>query len=114
MRALIRDLDHADIASRDDASSKLSEIGPAVVPYLLEARSGVTSPETKARIAALLNAWMSPDFEPRDEAGRQRAIQVLERIGSPTAAVVLRRFIDELPALAARHEVKAALDKITK
>ena len=110
---LIRALDSPAFAARERAARRLRETGLKTEPALREALHTAT-PETKQRIERLLEALdPTPRLPLAGEALRGvRAIEVLERAGTPTAQKLLRAWADQPvePVLAA--EARLALESL--
>jgi RNA polymerase sigma factor (sigma-70 family) len=110
---LIRALDSPAFAARERAARRLREIGLKAEPALREALQSAT-PETKHRIERLLEALdPTPRLPLAGEALRGvRAIEVLERAGTPAAQKLLQAWADQPvePVLAA--EARLALERL--
>jgi WD40 repeat protein len=91
IRELIRRLDADDFRDREEASAALETLGEEAEPALRAALAQSPSPETEKRIRHLLERFDPPhDTFPNAQLQAQRAIRVLERIGSPEALRHLR------------------------
>ena len=83
---LIADLDSDDFDIREKASADLARIGAGAEDALLETLAGKPSPEVGRRVQILREALQRhPARLPADELQGLRALEVLERIGSPEA-----------------------------
>ena len=111
-RRWIGDLDAGRYAARARAYDSLSLLGRRVEPALREALKSADSPEAKSRLESLLKALALP--YPATPATRRaaRAIRVLERIGTPKAAALLRRLARSAPGSLPAERAKAALRRI--
>jgi RNA polymerase sigma factor (sigma-70 family) len=111
--ALIRALDGPAFAARERAAHRLRESGLKAEPALREALQ-TANPETKQRIERLLAALdPTPRLPLAGEALRGvRAIEILERVGTPAAQKLLRAWADQPvePVLAA--EARLALERL--
>ena len=86
----IADLDADAFKVRERATRELAEIGPDAVEALRKALDADPSPEAKERIERLLKqADKMKDAAP-EQLRAARAIEVLERIGTPAARDLLR------------------------
>jgi RNA polymerase sigma factor (sigma-70 family) len=87
--ALIAQLNHAEFAKRDEASRELKKLGAAAEKQLRAALERPSSEEMRRRLRDLLAA--PPPWTPQDSEAlrRRRAIQLLERLGSPAASRIL-------------------------
>jgi RNA polymerase sigma factor (sigma-70 family) len=91
IEALIAQLNHAEFAKRDEASRELKKLGAAAEKPLRAALERPVSEEVRRRLRDLLAA--PPPWTPQDPEAlrRRRAIQLLERLGSPAAARILEK-----------------------
>jgi hypothetical protein len=95
VRRLIADLDAPRLDVRDAATKKLRRLGDAAEAPLREALTKSPSPEMTARLESLLTP-LKTSFPLRGETLRTiRAVQVLERIGTPGARLLLRQWAKE-------------------
>jgi RNA polymerase sigma factor (sigma-70 family) len=85
---LVKDLGDDDFKTREKATKRLSELGPAVAPALRDALAGSESPEVRKRAKELLDKIAGPLQTP-EGVRRTRAIAVLERLGSAEARKLL-------------------------
>jgi WD40 repeat protein len=110
---LIADLDSATLAPRQRATRELGKLGEAAEPALREVLAAGDSLELRRRVAALLRQ--------RDELGRvhdrlrlTRAVEVLERVGTPEA----RRLVEALAQGASwawvTHEARGSAQRMGK
>jgi WD40 repeat protein len=85
---LIADLDHDQFDRREQASRALADVGKSASAALTRTLQGEPSAEKKQRIEALLDRLMKkgPSME---EVRATRALEVLERTGTPEAKQVL-------------------------
>jgi PBS lyase HEAT-like repeat len=74
-------------AERDTATKALRELGPEVLPALREALKTASSPEVRSRIEKLLPELT--DTAAPVTLARLRAVEVLERCGTPESRAVL-------------------------
>jgi WD40 repeat protein len=86
---LMAGLDAPRYADRERASAGLAALGEAVAPTLREALAGKPSPEVRERAEALLAKLAGPMTG--DRLRETRAVEILERLASPTAKAVLER-----------------------
>jgi WD40 repeat protein len=108
LRQLVADLDSDTFRVRERAAKELQELGHAAAPALRKALAEKPAPETARRIEQLLAC--KPDVGSRpDQLRRLRAMQVLERIGSPDARHVLADLAAGLPLAPETKEAQAAL-----
>ncbi|HEY7157208.1 MAG TPA: sigma-70 family RNA polymerase sigma factor [Gemmataceae bacterium] len=89
IEALIAQLNHAEFAKREEASRELKKLGAAAEKPLRAALERPASEEMRRRLRDLLAA--PPPWTPQgpEALRRRRAIQLLERLGSPAADRIL-------------------------
>lgn len=112
VRQLLADLDSERFAVREAASKELEKLGELVEPALRQALAAKPSAEVRRRVEALLAAprvVLSPE-----SLRRIRAIQALERIGSPEGRQVLEALAQGPPAARETRDAKAALDRLAR
>jgi RNA polymerase sigma factor (sigma-70 family) len=101
--SLIKDLDDDSYAKREAAEAALARLGEAALPGLRQAsKDKALPPEPRRRLDRLLGQLESWRRE-------LRAVEVLERIGSPAAQSVLKEWAGGLPEALLTREAKAAL-----
>lgn len=106
---LIADLDHPRFPVREKAMKELLDLGPLVRTHLENALEGKLSLEARRRIEGLLSK-LPKEVLPqliRD----LRALEALERIGTPEARAVLKRLAGGEAETRLTREAKAALDR---
>jgi WD40 repeat protein len=86
LAALLAGLDADSAAERDEATRRLRVVARLVEPELRQALRGARSAEVKNRLSRLLAAL---DRLTPDEVRHARAVEVLERVGSPLARALL-------------------------
>jgi WD40 repeat protein len=119
IRRLIKALDTPKFAAREAAMKQLREIGAVAEAHLRDALERNPPLEVQRRLRVLVDAFPPP------AAGRRqpgllvgeplrtvRAIQVLERIGTPAAREVLRSLARGEPEARETREAKAALERL--
>jgi len=112
-QALVRDLDSSRFAVREEASRRLREMGSKAETALRLALKGAT-PEMKQRIEPLLNALdPMPRLPLTGEVLRGvRAIEVMERIGTPAAGRLLQSWREQVISARLALEARLALDRL--
>jgi hypothetical protein len=108
---LIAALDAPAFADREAAGKKLLASLRHVEPALRAALAAATSPEQKQRLTALLAA--ADKFTP-DELRHIRAMEVLERIGTPAAADLARTLAGGAVNAVLTREAKATLARLKR
>jgi RNA polymerase sigma factor (sigma-70 family) len=112
MAALVADLDADRFAVRDKATRMLEVLGELAEPALRKALAASPSLEARRRMEKLLEGATGPITVPEKARG-VRAIEVLERVGTPEAAKVLRELAGGAPSARLTREAKAALTRLT-
>ncbi len=111
IRKLIADLNSPEFARRDAAKKQLIDLDEQAAPALRAALLGPLSEEQRRRIEQLLSAL---DIVRSPERLRHlRALEVLERIGTPDAERVIRTLAAGLPEARVTRDAKATLDRLT-
>jgi RNA polymerase sigma factor (sigma-70 family) len=82
----IRDLDNDDFKTREAAQKSLEKLGDRAVEFMRAALRQSPSAELRARLNRLLKAL---DSRTPDQLRQQRAVEVLERIGSAQAKAIV-------------------------
>jgi hypothetical protein len=111
IKKLIEDLGSEQFAVRSKATQKLADLGEAA---RAELRYTLTKPldlETKRRLEGLL-AKLVESFQPDDQRLTQRAIVILERIGSADAKEILTGVLYGVPDDAIIAQARAALNRL--
>jgi HEAT repeat protein len=111
VRRWIADLDSNQFAVRAAAVKELEKLGEQAVPALRQALAGQPSAELRKQAETLLGG-LSRVSSP-EVLQRLRAIQVLERIGSPEARQVLERLAGGAPAARETRDARAALERLS-
>jgi WD40 repeat protein len=106
----IAKLDDDDFKVREQATRELSDAGFDVADALHQALANAPSAEAKRRMEGLLNRLNKGGDPKRLRA--LRAIEVLERIGSPQAKEVLRALAGKSLPTDLREEVQASLRRL--
>jgi hypothetical protein len=113
---LIADLDAIKFAVRQRATAELEKLGEAAVPALRLALEGNPSPELARRVQSLLDKVNSPNERvrrlPAVVVQLLRAVEVLERAGTPEAVEVLRGIAEGEPIARETREAQAALQRL--
>ena len=108
---LVADLDSAEYKVRSRASAELLKLGEAVVPAVDKALAGGLPLETKTRLENL-RAKLTEQVLTGERLRAWRAVEVLERIGTPGA----RRILESLGGGAAEsrltQEARGALRRL--
>jgi dipeptidyl aminopeptidase/acylaminoacyl peptidase len=111
LRAWISDLDSDQFEARENAARALEELGDAAVPAFRQALEKPASPEVKKRLQQMLEraeGWPPEALRP------WRALEVLERVGSPEARQVLRTLAEGNPTARLTQQAKASLERLKR
>src|SRR5262249_14635384 len=111
VRRLIDDLDSGEFAVRDRAERDLAQLAQLAEAALREAPKGKPSLEAFRRSERLLERLEEPVGDPEQLRGL-RAVEVLERIGTPEAIEALRALAKGAPAARLTKEARASLDRL--
>jgi hypothetical protein len=107
---LIEELGDEDFATREAAEKGLAALGERAEKGLFEAVTTSPSAEVRGRVDRLLAPISGPRGPARLRAGR--AVEALERIGTPAAKELLSEWVERGPSLAA--EANAALGRLAR
>jgi RNA polymerase sigma factor (sigma-70 family) len=110
---LIADLDSDQFARRQQAGEELAKLGELAGPALRRALEGKPSAEARRRIELLLGQVGEPGADP-DRLRSLRALEVLERIGTPDARRVLESLAQGAPEARLTEEARTALGRLAR
>lgn len=113
VKAWITDLDAPEPATRDVAYASLRPVADQAAPALRTALASTNSAEVRKRINGLLEMVDGPETDPL-RLRTIRAIEVLERIGTPDARAVLTRLANGPANAKVTVEAAAALKRLTR
>jgi hypothetical protein len=108
---LLRDLNSAKFAEREAASKNLEELAELAQPALEQQLAAKPSLEMRKRLEALLSKLDGPVTRPEMLRGL-RAVEVLERLGTPEALQVLQALAQGAPAAWLTQDAHAALRRL--
>jgi WD40 repeat protein len=113
---LLVDLDSDTFETREKAAKELGSLGDLAVPALRQTIAGEPSAETRRRVERLLadpkvqeGIITSPDY-----LRSLRAVEILERIGTPGSRRALEALAKGAAAAPLTREAKAALERLDK
>jgi WD40 repeat protein len=112
---LVADLKSSRAAVVEDAQMKLEALGADAVPALREALKKERNRRLRRRLQRVLRrlpTQASPT--PKDRLRQLRAIEVLEKIGTPEAREVLRRTLSNTTDGKLREEITRTLQRLSK
>src|SRR5262249_24980024 len=108
---LIKDLDDEEFDGREEASDELAEIGSLAREALEAAVKRPSSAEVKRRCVALLRK-LTGSSVPAGDLRAARAVEVLEKIGSPEAVRALKKLLDAKPQAGLAGAIRSALSRL--
>jgi RNA polymerase sigma factor (sigma-70 family) len=109
MARLLAELDSDDFARREQATKELRKAGAGALPALRMALAGQPSPDLRRRVEQLLEQM---DVWSPERMYGLRAVEVLERIGSPDARRVLETLAGGVPEARLMQEAKTSLQRL--
>lgn len=112
IRRLIAQLRDESFARRQDARDELHWLGVQAEPELLRAMTGEPPGAWRTELELLVRTAEARVGPSSQNLRRQRAMQVLEGIGSADAADVLRHMAGESPSPRERQDAQEALRRI--
>jgi hypothetical protein len=114
LAALVKDLDSEVFANREEATRKLREYGAKAEPVLRRELAATASPEVKRRIEGVLAGITLPLLRlplAGDTLRGVRAIEVLERVGTPEARQLLQGWAGQTRDMHLAAEAREALGR---
>jgi WD40 repeat protein/beta-lactamase regulating signal transducer with metallopeptidase domain len=111
--ALIGELESNRFAVRDKASVGLLKVGEQAVPALQKVLASPPSLETRYRVEVLLEKLTGGTLTP-EQLRLVRAVEALERAGSPEARRVLETLSRGAPGALPTREAEAALGRLAR
>jgi RNA polymerase sigma factor (sigma-70 family) len=108
-RSLLRALDADDFKVRERAAAELQRLSDVLEPTLRTAVSRVGSAEVKTRLQRILEAVDAPHPE---RLRQVRAVEVLEGIGTPQAADLLKKLAAGVADARLTREARASLQRV--
>jgi hypothetical protein len=110
---LLSDLDHDKFEVRERATNELRGLREVVEPDLRAALGSSPEPERRQRLERLLETLGNERLNhPPDAPRAERALEVLEIIGTPEAREVLEGLAKGAPAASLTREAKASLARL--
>jgi WD40 repeat protein len=112
VKTWIADLDAPEPATREFAQASLRPVADQAAPALRTALASTNSAEVRKRVNGLLELVDGPETDP-SRLRTIRAIEILERIGTPEARAVLSRLANGPAHAKATLEAATALKRLT-
>jgi hypothetical protein len=114
IQLLLADLDSEEFAVRRRATTELEKLGTGAAPLLRKALAEqASSPEVRRRVEQVL-AKVDEARLGGAELRTVRAVEVLERIGSPEARQVLQTLAGGNPEARPTREAQASLERLNR
>lgn len=113
LKRWLAQLDDEKFEVREAAGRELTKLGKPAVPALRQGLEGARSAEVRRRAQAILDEVLEP-FPREEELAGVRAVEVLERIGTPAAERLLKELADGDPNARQTQEAKAAGERLSK
>jgi WD40 repeat protein len=107
---LIKQLDDDQFDARDRASDALFQMGELTLPVLDKALAGSLAAETRRRLEQVRGKLTEPGLR-GDRLRVFRAVEVLERIGTPQARAVLQALAGGAPGALVTTSAQAVLNR---
>jgi WD40 repeat protein len=111
VEALIADLDSNQYKLRQNAFAELLKLDERIVPAVEKALAAGPPLETKQRLEALHRQFSGIDMQ-GERLRAYRAVEVLERIGTPEACALLQTLADGAPGALVTSSAAAALERL--
>lgn len=112
-RQLVKNLDSDQFADRTKAAEELEALGDAALPLMRQTLKGQPSLEARRRLEAILAKSEGPIASP-EPLRTLRAIEVLERMGTPEARQLLTKLADGAAAARVTQDAKASQERLSK
>jgi len=113
LKQLLAQLDDEKFEAREAAARELTKLGKPAAPALRQALEGAQSAEVRRRAQAILDEVLE-SFPRGEELAGVRAVEVLERIGTPAAERLLKELANGDPNARQTQEAKAAGERLSK
>ncbi len=107
----IADLESEKFAVRQEALANLLKIGEKAVPALRKVLAASPPLETRKRVEELVDQLTTGTLS-TEQLRVVRAVEALERMGTPEARRVLQDLADGAPGVLPTREARAALDRL--
>jgi len=110
--ALVEQLGHEQYSVRQKATDALARLGPLAEPALKAALESAEIEEVRMRARQLLTSISDPRQRAGEILRQLRSALVLERIGTPQAAAVLKRIAAGAPSAALTLRARECLERM--
>jgi hypothetical protein len=112
LAGLLDKLESDEFETRQEAEGQLRAVGEQLAPFLPKALSAARSLESRRRLEALQQLWTTTTLT-GDRLRIVRAIEALERIGSPEARALVQILAKGAPAALITTEATATLGRLS-
>ncbi len=112
LQRLIKELDSDQFEARQRATRELEQLNETAVPALRRALSTSPSPEARRRLEEILGQLEEPSSAAQLRS--HRAIEVLERLGTPEAKLLLQALAHGVPGARLTEDAEAALERLRR
>ena len=109
---LLDKLESDEFETRQEAEGQLRAVGEQLAPFLPKALSAARSLESRRRLEAIQQFWTTTTLT-GDRLRIVRAIEALERIGSPEARALVQILAKGAPAALITTEAAATLGRLS-
>jgi hypothetical protein len=97
--------------SHEDAAAELARLGLLVEPELRQARERHRAPEFQARVGRLLDRQRPIEW-PNEGLRALRAVELLERVGTPAARRLLQQVLADWKETEVGRDAAASLERL--
>ncbi len=112
---LLAALDSERFAAREQATADLEKLGEPALPALRAALAAQPGAETRRRLDAVREKVEKTALMPAGERLREaRALEVLERVGSPATRAILDALTKGLPEVTLTRDAKASFERLER
>jgi hypothetical protein len=111
LERLVTDLDSDKYNVRQKATEELHKLGELAIPALQKLLAGQPSLETRRRAESLLEKLIGGVLTP-EQVRMVRAVEVLEKVGTPEARQVLETLAGGAPGALPTRQAQAVLDRM--
>jgi hypothetical protein len=112
IHSLIADLDDETFAAREAAEAGLKRLGPTAAPALRRALANKPTAELRRRAERLLQQWEEAEVLTPEFLRVIRAVETLERVGSPEARQILRGLVERAQETRVVREAGTSLKRL--
>jgi RNA polymerase sigma factor (sigma-70 family) len=111
IKAWLADLGSSEFSKRETAQKELGAIADVIGKTLSQASASASDPEARRRLVVLMDNIPRPETKP-EHLRDLRAVEILERIGTPDARRILTDLAKGAPEARLTREAKASLARL--